>query len=256
MSASCGPRAPVLTGPLARVHLPPRGVHIARSFGSVDGIAETSSVEAFAASYAMGFRYFSTDLAAISDGTPVCIRPGTEAWLGLSRPVYALTLTDLLISRLHQRYRPLTLPTLLELLRRRPDSYLIVTPHDVAEVVPPLARGVGLIDPTMRTRIGVLCSSGADVDATRGVEEQQGPFAFVGLDALAAGMDVNALLRRSGRWQVPVVVVPAQVFRGELATRLHRNGTLVIAGPVNDPKTAGSLEAAGADGILTDSLVR
>jgi hypothetical protein len=186
----------------------------------------------------------------------VCIRPGAEAWLGLSRPVYAMTLADLLIARLHHRYRAMPLPTLLELLRRRGDAYLMVSLHNAPEVVSQLARGISQVDPTMRGRVGVLCSSGDDIDTTRGVEEQHGAFAFVGLDALAAGVGDKALPGKSSRWQVPLVSVPAQMFRGELAAALHRNGTLVLVGPVNDPKAATALEAAGADCILTDSLVR
>jgi glycerophosphoryl diester phosphodiesterase len=253
---ACGPRAPVVTGPLSRVHLPPRGVHVARSFGSIYGVADTSSVEAFLASYEKGFRTFSTDLTAMSDGTVVCIRPGTEAWLGLPRPVSTMSLTELLLTRLHGSFRPVTLPMLVELARRRPDTYFMVTPHGAEEVVLKLALACQEGGAELRNRIGVLGTSGEDVDLTREVEEGHGAFAFVGLQAIGETANVKTLPRSAARWQLPVVTLPTQLFTGQLATALHASSTLVLVGPVNDPKVATELLAAGADGILTDSLVR
>lgn len=233
---------------------PPKGVHVALALGAVNGVGGTSSMEAFQASYRRGFRWFATEASLTADGVLVCVTPGSEAWLGLPSAVSELTLPALLAARIHRKYRPLSVLMLLEQLRRHPDTGLLLTLHPFSErTLSRLHDTIDRVDPTLRRRLAVTCSSPVEAVLATRVEAARGPLGFTAL--LANELPAPGMLGQLvSAHRVAVVILPLPALSSRSALAVHDAGAQLLVHPVNLEDEVISAAQDGADGILTDVL--
>lgn len=101
---------------------------VAHALGVIDGRIQTQSAEAFAASYAAGFRLFECDLILAADGPVVARHDWTArraAHLGQQGPARPWTVAELRARPAHGRFRQLAVDDVMALLARHPGSWLI-----------------------------------------------------------------------------------------------------------------------------------
>ena len=238
----------------AAVTPPPEGVRVALALGAVNGVGGTSSMEAFRVSYRRGFRWFATEASSTADGVLVCVTPGSEAWLQLPSAVNELTLPVLLAARIHRTYRPLSVLMLLEQLRRHPDTRLLLTLHPFSEqALSRLHDTIDRVDPALRRRLAVTCSSSVEAALATRVESTRGPLGFVALRTVALPAP-EVLGQLVSAHRVAVVILPLPALSSSSARAVHAAGARLLVHPVNLEDEALSAARAGADGILTDVL--
>jgi glycerophosphoryl diester phosphodiesterase len=248
-TAACHPARPA---PRPAI-LPGKGVRVARSLGSVDRVPGTSSIEAFTASYRQGFRFFSTDVSGTADGALVCVTPGTEAWLGLPRPVGKLRLLELLQCRLAGAYHPASLLMLLEQLRRHPDAHVLLTLHPVSPwMLDRVADAIDRLDPALRGRVALTLATSEELATTLAAERARGSFAFLAVRRWAT--EPGSPSRLVGPDGAALAILPPDAATPEGVAEVHRAGGLVLADGVNTEAELTRLAASGIDGILTDAL--
>src|SRR5262245_5120338 len=90
-----------------------RGLLVAHALGGIDGARNTNSLEALRCNYKRGFRWFEVDVAATSDGEPVCFRKGDEKRAGLTQPISNLPIGEVEGKKYNGRYPITRLSTLL-----------------------------------------------------------------------------------------------------------------------------------------------
>lgn len=98
---------------------------IAHALGSVDGVAETNSKEAFVETYRNGFRLFEADMSQTKDGKVAIFHHRARHHIGMSAGIDEVNLGDFLSHKSFEKFTLLSLEDLLELMRVYPDMYLI-----------------------------------------------------------------------------------------------------------------------------------
>jgi glycerophosphoryl diester phosphodiesterase len=218
---------------------------VAHALGAIDGVAYTNSLEAFAASYAKGFRVFEIDLARTRDGSIVAMHDWRNTWHTLPN------LAEFKAHRIAGRYTAATLDDILSILQSHPDVYLIV---DFKGEVPDLLAGVvaatRTIDPRLLRRIVPQVSSKAEAEAAGRL--YRFPSEILTLYRTRASDDeVVGLTARTG---IGVVTMSTMRLNEGLVRRLDSLGVKVYVHTVNDRDSAGALRAKGVWGIYTDTL--
>lgn len=218
---------------------------VAHALGAIDGVAYTNSLEAFAASYAKGFRVFEIDLARTRDGSIVALHDWRDTWHTLPN------LAEFKAHRIAGRYTAATLDEILSILQSHPDVYLIV---DFKGEVPDLLAGVvaatRTIDPRLLMRIVPQVSSKAEAEAA--AKLYRFPSEILTLyRTRASDQEVVGLAAGTG---IRVVTMSTTRFNRGLVKRLDSLGAKVYVHTVNDRDSAADLRAKGVWGIYTDSL--
>jgi glycerophosphoryl diester phosphodiesterase len=230
-------------------------VRIAHALGGIGGQSYTNSREAFERSFEKGFRWFETDVAFTADGVPVCLHEGLEGWLGLPRAVERMSSQEFLAGRLAGTYTPLGLVDLLELLRARRETALVLDTAGLsAESLGRIGQAIDTVDPRLRRRVGVELYWPRELALLREEERRRGPFAFLVFANYKAGLDTDELVRFVSESGIPLVAVGSALFSRDLASRLHASGARILVGTVNDRAEAIRLAMNGADGFITDFL--
>jgi glycerophosphoryl diester phosphodiesterase len=209
------------------------------------GLARENTVDAFALSYALGIRYFETDVRVTVDGVPVLFHDA-----GLHR----LAERSEEIARVAVRDLPAWVPTLEAVLARFPDSCFTIDIKDAGSIDT-------VADVLLRTRAAErVCIAGAWDGTLERLARRVGPEVNVAmgwraLSGLVTSSHSRLPLTRRGRpafVHVPLRVGRLPIFADRLLRRAHELDVRVIVWTVNEPDAMNRLLDAGADGIITD----
>ena len=98
---------------------------IAHACGGIDGQPYTNSVEAFEQSYAKGMRTIEVDFRLTSDDKLVCCHTWNEQLCGDYEAGHIYSEEEFLNIRIYDRYTPMSLETLLELMKKYEDVWIV-----------------------------------------------------------------------------------------------------------------------------------
>jgi glycerophosphoryl diester phosphodiesterase len=218
---------------------------IAHALGAIGGVPYTNSVEAFAASYAKGFRVFEVDLARTRDGPIVAMHDWRPTWPAVPR------LADFKAHRIDGRFTPATLGDVLGMLRAHPDAYLVLDfKGEVSELLPTIVAEAVAMDSSLPARLIPQVSNLEEVKIA--VQAYHFPSEILTLyRSDASDAQVVALVVHTG---IRVVTMSTRRFTPRLVAQLDSLGAKVYVHTVNDPDSAADLRAKGVWGIYTDSL--
>jgi glycerophosphoryl diester phosphodiesterase len=219
--------------------------HIAHALGAIGGVLYTNSVEAFAASYAKGFRVFEVDLARTRDGHIVAMHDWRASWSAVPR------LADFKAHRIGGRFTPATLGDVLGMLRAHPDAYLVLDfKGEVSELLPTIVAEAVAMDSSLPARIIPQVSNLEEVKIA--LQAYHFPSEILTLyRSDASDAQVVALVAHTG---IRVVTMSTRRFTPGLVAQLDSLGAKVYVHTVNDPDSAADFRAKGVWGIYTDSL--
>src|SRR4051812_27667021 len=97
---------------------------VAHAAGRLNGESYTNSKQAFASSYAAGFRYFEMDIVQLADGNVITAHERFESRYGINdRRFWEVELAD--VKRYRDNYDFFTIDELLNELRERSDASII-----------------------------------------------------------------------------------------------------------------------------------
>ncbi len=242
-------------GPGGPRALPPRGTLIAHGLGGIGGVTYSNSREAFELWYGRGRRWFEADVAFTADRHLVCLHSGLEPWLGLRGSASTVTLERFLAWRVAGAYTPLSLGALLELLRARPDAFLILDTGGMnAELVEALEQTIDTVEPQLRCRILAEFGTPDELVLLRRSEGRHGRFGALGYATYQRMPREQDVVRLVTAESVPVVLVGAYATSRGYVSRLHAAGARVIVSTVNDPERAKRYFEDGADALMSDFL--
>ncbi|MBQ7926254.1 MAG: hypothetical protein IJ335_08180, partial [Lachnospiraceae bacterium] len=137
---------------------------IAHGFGEIDGYTVTNCLEAFEKNYALGHRFFEVDFMLTSEQVAVAGHDWYSFYLITGRTIPeseiapALSLEEFRQSRIYEKYTPLTLTQVIELMSLYPDIYLITDTKDtvdpmITDTFTQIVNAATEIDPTILDRI-------------------------------------------------------------------------------------------------------
>jgi glycerophosphoryl diester phosphodiesterase len=138
---------------------------IAHAMGGIDGHSYTNSYEAFEANYKNGFRVFEVDLLLTSDGRLVARHDWTSSMfkrLNQENPgvknMQPLSWEQFKALPIQQKYRPLDLDDILQLMEKFPDMYLVTDTkstetHEIQKQFRVLTDKLLQVDPSVGKRI-------------------------------------------------------------------------------------------------------
>jgi len=217
------------------------------------GLAPENTLDAFARSYALGFRYLETDVRTTADGVCAVFHDATlRRTAGMRARVRDLTWSEL-------SARPLTcghrVPRLEELFDAFPDARFMIDVKD--------PRGIGPLARTVR-QAGAghrVCIAGsadrwlADVRAVMGSSGVSTAMGWESLTRLATAARLG--VRPRGVVRAPFAHVPLRlhrlpVFAERLVSMVHELGAQLLVWTVDDAARMHRLLDFGVDGIITD----
>lgn len=106
---------------------------IAHACGGIDGQAYTNSVEAFEQSYAKGMRSIEVDFRLTSDDRLVCCHTWKEQLCGDYEAGHIYSEEEFLNIRIYDRYTPMSLETLLGLMKKYEDVWIVTDTKSLDE---------------------------------------------------------------------------------------------------------------------------
>jgi glycerophosphoryl diester phosphodiesterase len=221
------------------------------------GLALENTMEAFARSYALGFRYLETDVRTTADGVCAVFHDATLRRLaGVRARVRDLTWAELSALRLPDGRggEGSRIPRLEELIEAFPDAKFMIDIKD-PRGIGPLARALRHAGAEHR-----VCVAGcadrwlADARAVMGAGVSTA-MGWESLTRLAAAARLG--VRPHGVVRAPFAHVPLRlhrlpVFVERLVAMVHELGAQLIVWTVDDPVRMHRLLDFGVDGIITD----
>lgn len=236
------PRFPALSAPLP--------LAIAHRGGAWE--SPENSAEAFAAAYALGFRYFETDARATADGVALAFHDAhLERLTGAEALIRDTSWEEVRRARIHGHAEILRLD---DLLLAYPDVVFNVDVKEPASVGP-------FIEAIRRTgagdRVVVASFSHRRLMAVRDAlgprqATSLSPREVVGIRRAADGRRTRLLPRWAACAQVPEFFGGRRIVDEAFVSLCHDLGMQVHVWTVDDPDVAERLVALGVDGIMTD----
>ncbi len=209
-----------------------------------------NSVAAFAHAYALGFRYFETDVRSSSDGVVFAIHDAAlDRLTGSADSVAALTAEGLELQRLDQREPFARLDALYETF---PDAKLNIDlkSDDVVAPTVELLTGLGVVDRTL-----LASFSHRRLRRVRRLLPDVATSAS-SLEAAVVKLLPTVVLRRLRLapvcLQVPAARGRLRVVTERFVRRAHALGLQVHVWTIDDPDQMHELLDLGVDGLVTD----
>ena len=209
------------------------------------GLGAENTLDAFERSYALGLRYFETDVRVIADGTCVAFHDATLDRVA-GRPGRVRDMTP---RELHTH----DIPTLEQVLCAFPDARFAVDVKEAA-AIGPLSRVLHGTNAAHR-----VCAAGAWDGWLARLRHETGPelttaLGWRGLGSLLACASAGATppwWHTAGRFaHVPWRLAVRSGSR--LADQAHALGVRVVVWTVNQPAQMHRVLDSGLDGIITD----
>jgi glycerophosphoryl diester phosphodiesterase len=211
------------------------------------GLAPENTLEAFRRSYALGVRYFETDVRATADGALVAFHDDRLEFVTAARGrVRSRTLAELTRT---QVLGGGPIMALADLLAAFPDACFSLDIKDGCAAEPLAAL---LHDTGATPRICVTATRGSWLRAARTVAGPGLCTAVPWRDLVRLASKRRATGIADGFAHVPLRLGRAPVLWDDLVVRAHDLGVGVIVWTVNDQSTMHRLLDRGVDGVVTD----
>lgn len=236
---------------------------IAHACGGIDGIEYTNSVEAFENSYARGVRAMEVDLRLTSDDRLVCIHD----WNDWAAAVKSNHVEDQVYSeeefmgeQIFDRYTPMSLETLFELMREYEDVWIITdtkgTGQEIVgkqfEVMLETAQKTDSMDLLDRFVIQLYNYNMYDV-----VEEIHSFPSYI-LTLYAMGEPTEARFIKHCRFckdrGIDIIIMWDEWVTPEIISMAETYGIDIYVHTVNDPDDMESFRDIGVKGFYTDYI--
>lgn len=205
---------------------------------------------AFAAAYALGFRWIETDVHATADGVLVAFHdPDLDRLTDRTGTIADLPWSEVRKARIGGQA---AIPLLHDVLDAWPDLRLAVDPkHD--DAVLPLVSAI-----QERGAHERICVGSFEDDRIAAVAERLGPRVCTGLGPKALsrlslasiGVPVGSIAGHVA--QVPRHIFDVPVIGDRVVAEAHRRGLAVHVWTVNDTSEMDDLLDRGVDGLMTD----
>jgi glycerophosphoryl diester phosphodiesterase len=236
------PRFPALSAP--------KPLAIAHRGGAWE--SPENSAEAFSSCYALGFRYFETDVRATADGVALAFHDAhLERLTGSEALIRDTPWDQVQRARIHGHAEILRLD---ELLMAYPDVVFNVDVKETAAIDP-------FVEVIRRTRAGdrvvVASFSHRRMSAVREAlgprqATSLSPREVIGVRRAADGRATRLLPRWAACAQVPEAFGGRRIVDEAFVEVCHDLGMQVHVWTVDEPETAARLLQLGVDGIMTD----
>lgn len=211
-----------------------------------------NSAEAFAASYALGYRYFETDVRATADGVALAFHDAhLERLTGVEALIRETPWAEVQQARIHGHAEILRMD---DLLMAYPDVVFNIDVKEAASIEPfvEMVRRTGAAD-----RIVVASFSHRRMTAVREAlgprqATSLSPQEVIGVRRAADGRRTRLLPRWAACAQVPETFGERRIVDEAFVGLCHDLGMQVHVWTVDDAETVARLVGLGVDGIMTD----
>lgn len=234
---------------------------VAHANGSVGNRCCTNSLEAFTASYQVGHRVFEMDFNLSADGHLVAVHDWSHATLSsLGLPLGSvdaspLTRARFASSRIHGTLTPLTIESVMRLLSRYPDAWLITDTKvasgpEIATAFRSLVRTAHRVDPRVLDRVIPQVYNPSMYQTIRSIH----PFhswIYTLYMSRDSDEEVVAFVRNSG---VRAVTMSMQRANPHILATLKDLGIFTYVHTINDLDIYRRLRVIHVHGIYTDRL--
>jgi glycerophosphoryl diester phosphodiesterase len=231
---------------------------IAHAMGGIDGKDYTNSLDAFRNSYKKGFRVFETDLILSADNELVA-RHDWGTYLQPSLPAdeqeKALPQDEFMKYKIFDEFRPLNLQKIIQLLKNKPDMYLItdtkeIDPAVIKDQFQLLVDQVKAVDASILHRIIPEIYNHEMYDIVNAIY----PFPNQIYSIYLTEEPQDEILQFVADKQIPVVAMQTDQASKEFVEALTANHVIPYIYTVNDTHEVEEYRSWGVQGFYTDFL--
>lgn len=237
---------------------------VAHAFGGIDGIAYTNSQEAFYENYEKGYRVFEVDMCLTSDGYLVA-EHDWQCWggkMGIYDNTYAPSYDEFMSSIFHNKYHPVDLEMIVDLMIRYDDIYIMTdfkvpfnkdkdsTIVAFSQIVD-MAKDKGRADILDRFIIQVY-----SFDFKTWVDEVYcfDNYLYTGYETPEVIFTPDIMVEWCNEQDIPVITMATYLYDEKWYSATSSNNIWVYTHTENDVELANELIQNGCSGIYSDFL--